>query len=304
MAVSHFVISATGVPQPRRFPTWPRASARRSMLATSRQAPERAKGGAFVSWNSFRLLRVQPAVGRDFVAEDDRSGAAPVVMLGYGLWQRRYGGDRSAVVRPPSALTTLLCSWSASCPNTSDSRFPATSGNPLHWPPCCGTRRRTGQTSRYLAAWPKERRFQHVCAEVEAKAAHAAAGRASADRGMTSRVEGMENWRIVTMKAHFHHDDGLCLFCLARGLGPTWRVSLVAGEGGRPEPRSNGDSRVTWRQLRPAMAHPPRGIPARRMRHVLCLWPEPSVSRCPYMASTIWGGRLPDGRSVRPHRMR
>lgn len=36
-------------------------------------------------------------LGRNFTDEDDRPGAAPVVMLGYGIWTTRYGGDRSMV---------------------------------------------------------------------------------------------------------------------------------------------------------------------------------------------------------------
>lgn len=60
------------------------------------QAPERVRG-AFVSSGTFGLLRVQPILGRDFVAEDDLTGAPSVAILGYGLWQRRYGGDRSVL---------------------------------------------------------------------------------------------------------------------------------------------------------------------------------------------------------------
>ena len=36
-------------------------------------------------------------MGRDFVADDDRPGATPTVMLSYGLWTRRFGNDRSIV---------------------------------------------------------------------------------------------------------------------------------------------------------------------------------------------------------------
>jgi putative ABC transport system permease protein len=49
--------------------------------------------------NLFRLLGVRPQFGRDFTAEDDRPGAARVVLLDHGLWQRRFGGDRSVAGR-------------------------------------------------------------------------------------------------------------------------------------------------------------------------------------------------------------
>jgi putative ABC transport system permease protein len=61
-------------------------------------AAERFRG-SYVTANTFRLLRVAPALGRNFVDEDDRPGAPAVVMLGYDLWQTRYGGDPSVVGR-------------------------------------------------------------------------------------------------------------------------------------------------------------------------------------------------------------
>jgi len=48
------------------------------------------------------LLRVPPIAGRAFAAEDDDVGAAPVALIGYDLWQRRYGGERSALGRTVS----------------------------------------------------------------------------------------------------------------------------------------------------------------------------------------------------------
>jgi putative ABC transport system permease protein len=49
--------------------------------------------------NTLRIIGQKPAFGRDFVANDEEPGAAPVVILSYGLWQRRYGGDPAIVGR-------------------------------------------------------------------------------------------------------------------------------------------------------------------------------------------------------------
>jgi predicted permease len=49
--------------------------------------------GAFTSANLFTVIGQRPFIGRDFTPEDDRPGAAPVAILGYGLWQSRYAGD-------------------------------------------------------------------------------------------------------------------------------------------------------------------------------------------------------------------
>jgi putative ABC transport system permease protein len=58
--------------------------------------PERYNG-AYVSANTFRLIGAQAVLGRGFIADDDRDGAMPVVVLGYGIWQSRYAGNRGVL---------------------------------------------------------------------------------------------------------------------------------------------------------------------------------------------------------------
>src|SRR5262249_42229391 len=53
--------------------------------------------GASVSANLFPTLGVAPMLGRNFLPEEERSGAPDVVLLSYGVWQRRFGGDSSIV---------------------------------------------------------------------------------------------------------------------------------------------------------------------------------------------------------------
>lgn len=48
-------------------------------------------GALFVSGEAFRVLGVPAALGRTLVSADDEPGAAPVCMIGYGLWERQYG---------------------------------------------------------------------------------------------------------------------------------------------------------------------------------------------------------------------
>src|SRR5205823_3636264 len=55
--------------------------------------------GPYMSANAFRVLGVQPVLGRDFLPGDDRPGAPAVVMLGYGVWKSRYGSDPSVLGR-------------------------------------------------------------------------------------------------------------------------------------------------------------------------------------------------------------
>lgn len=64
--------------------------------------PERLTGQR-VTWNYFRTLGVEPAIGRDFLAEEDTPAQtagyalARVVLLTHGLWARRFGSDSTIV---------------------------------------------------------------------------------------------------------------------------------------------------------------------------------------------------------------
>ncbi|HSC27719.1 MAG TPA: ABC transporter permease, partial [Vicinamibacterales bacterium] len=53
--------------------------------------------GERVSHEYFAVLGVEPAMGRGFTQADDYPNAPPVVVIGHGLWQRRFGGSASAV---------------------------------------------------------------------------------------------------------------------------------------------------------------------------------------------------------------
>ena len=60
-------------------------------ISDTERAPERTVG-AWVSSNMFLLLGQPTFLGRMFLAEEDRPGAEAVAIIGYGLWQTRYGG--------------------------------------------------------------------------------------------------------------------------------------------------------------------------------------------------------------------
>ena len=55
--------------------------------------------GVYQSANLFQLIGVRPSVGRDFRPEDDQPGAAPVAIIGGGMWKNRYGSDPSIIGR-------------------------------------------------------------------------------------------------------------------------------------------------------------------------------------------------------------
>jgi predicted permease len=50
-----------------------------------------------ISADLFPLLGVAPLLGRGFTPMEDRPGGPPVVLLGHGLWQRRFHGDPGVI---------------------------------------------------------------------------------------------------------------------------------------------------------------------------------------------------------------
>ena len=62
------------------------------ILGGAEDEPERIEAGRSVG-ELFSVLGVQPMLGRKFLEEENKEGKSKVVILSYGLWQRRFGGD-------------------------------------------------------------------------------------------------------------------------------------------------------------------------------------------------------------------
>jgi putative ABC transport system permease protein len=81
-----------------------------SVSLTGGSEPERISA-AYVSADLFPTLGVAPVAGRGIAPEEDRPGATPVVLIGYGLWTRALGADSAVigrVIRVNGEPTTVI----------------------------------------------------------------------------------------------------------------------------------------------------------------------------------------------------
>ena len=55
--------------------------------------------GAYVTEHFLRILGMSPMLGRDFTPADNTAGAEKVAIIGYGIWQRDFGGAPTSSAR-------------------------------------------------------------------------------------------------------------------------------------------------------------------------------------------------------------
>ena len=53
--------------------------------------------GMWVTSDYFRVVGLQPVMGRTFLESETGLKAAPVIILGYELWQRKFNGDPNII---------------------------------------------------------------------------------------------------------------------------------------------------------------------------------------------------------------
>jgi hypothetical protein len=53
--------------------------------------------GAEMTASAFQLARVRPLLGRPLIDQDERAGAEPVAVIGFGLWEEAFSSDASVI---------------------------------------------------------------------------------------------------------------------------------------------------------------------------------------------------------------
>jgi putative ABC transport system permease protein len=112
--------------------------------------------GQIATTNLFSLLGAQPILGRTFVPDDGKEGEPEPVVLGYSLWQRRFGGDRGVIGRkltinnqPATVVGVMPAEFGWYIQNGSMTNKPAEIWAP--WQVSNETRKRQGRFARAVA---------------------------------------------------------------------------------------------------------------------------------------------------------
>ncbi len=95
--------------------------------------------GMIVTKDYFRLTGLRPVLGRTFAESETKTGAPPVVVLGYEFWQRKYRGDRGAIGQtirisrwdPPPTIIGVMPPGIRFLPSPADAKEPNYNVNAL-----------------------------------------------------------------------------------------------------------------------------------------------------------------------------
>ena len=154
-------------------------------LSDSERAAERATG-AWISANAFGMIGQQPLIGRNFLPGEDSPGAPSVAIIGYGLWQDRYGSDPSILGRTirvnevPARIVGVM---------PQGMKFPATAEM---WMPLVSDgapRRRSAQTLGLFGRLRPEVTRQEAQAEFSALMDRLAAAHPQTNKGVGAVVQ-------------------------------------------------------------------------------------------------------------------
>jgi len=115
------------------------------------QVPERIPG-MLVSDGYFDLMRGRPLLGRVFRPEDQVDGQDYVLVLGYGMWQRRFGGDPHVVGKTVTVASRPYTVIGVMGPDFNFLPRTLVSDGPQFWRPVAEKYDDTERNSRHLRA--------------------------------------------------------------------------------------------------------------------------------------------------------
>jgi putative ABC transport system permease protein len=168
---------------------------------TGNDNPERVRGSR-VTASLMPTLGIAPQVGRAFTPEEDVSGSEPVVILGDGLWRRRYGGDPTLLGRTIE-VNGLSRTVIGVMPRTTTLPGPLAGDDELWLPAEMTAEERTNDVSHnytVLARLADGTSAARATAELEAFAARMMSERPSSHRGLGVRLTPLAEQAVVAIR--------------------------------------------------------------------------------------------------------
>ena len=212
-----------------------------TMIVSGGDQPDRYLG-ANVSADTFSFLGVQPILGRQFRAEEDKLNAAPVALIGFDVWKTHFGGDPSVVGKtiPINGKQTTIIGVMPS-----GWRFPEASDL---WMPLQLDEKDNPRGNFFLSAFGKLKPgvpVERARAELEAISARIAADHPETNAGCTARVKPFREEAVKESKTLTLLLMGAVLFVqliacanvanllLARGATRTKEIGIRLALGAR-----------------------------------------------------------------------
>ncbi|MFN2476878.1 MAG: ABC transporter permease [Chthoniobacterales bacterium] len=132
--------------------------------------------GVAVTTEIFRVLEVQPMLGRAYTADDHMDGAPYVIILSHAFWQRGFGGDQNVIGREITLSGRRLTIVGVMPPGW---KFPVDHERidylaPLEYLPAAQLQNRGGHFARVVGRLKPDVSIRHAESETSAIASHLA----------------------------------------------------------------------------------------------------------------------------------
>ena len=161
--------------------------------------PEQVRG-ARVSAGLFEMLGVSPSQGRTFTDEEDQPGRENVVILGHGLWKRRFGGDPNIVGQ---SITLSASSYTVIGIMPATFQFPDRETE--FWAPIAFTARQAQQHgSHYLVVVGRLKRdvtAGQAAVEMQSIAARLAEQHPNSNAGWSTNIFPLQEYEVRDIKS-------------------------------------------------------------------------------------------------------
>jgi predicted permease len=181
----------------------------------------------------FRLLRVQPVLGRTFTDAEGEPGDDKKVVLSYGLWQTQFGGDRNVIgrdIRLDGRPYTIV--------GVMPQSFLFISPEAMFWTPIAFTADEKADSKRHSNNWNEIARLKPGATLEQAQAEIDALNAANLDRfpqykqllinaGFHTQAMRLQDQLVRTVKATLYLMWGGSLFVLLIGCVNVANLVLV-----------------------------------------------------------------------------